>query len=260
MPFNFILTQVDPDSRPSTMGPAFTGHFRITADTPRGLTPFQPNIPVNSALAPQQSANGTVNLTATKTETTTTTKTTTTNLSLSSNILDSATKPAPTPADKTAKKPTYNCSTCSVDCSTSRYHCTTNAQVDLCPICYLDGRFSSTNYSGDFVRIDKQEASVEHTWTDQETLLLLEGLEMYGEDWNKVSSHVGPSKTREECICKFLQLPIEEQYVDTTMEKGNSFGKFGRVPLSSSDNPVLSLVAYLAGNVDPKVAAGTLKF
>ena len=35
---------------------------------------------------------------------------------------------------------------------------------------------------------DKGAATVSREWTDQETLLLLEGLEMYKDDWNKVCS------------------------------------------------------------------------
>ena len=46
-------------------------------------------------------------------------------------------------------------------------------------------------------------------WTDNETLLLLEALEMYNDDWNKVSEHVG-TKTQDECILWFLQLPLED--------------------------------------------------
>lgn len=33
---------------------------------------------------------------------------------------------------------------------------------------------------------DKGAATLSREWTDQETLLLLEGLEMYKDDWNKV--------------------------------------------------------------------------
>ncbi|TKA62786.1 hypothetical protein B0A55_11912 [Friedmanniomyces simplex] len=40
--WGLVNYQVDPDTRPSNIGPPFTGHFRITADTPRGLQPFQP--------------------------------------------------------------------------------------------------------------------------------------------------------------------------------------------------------------------------
>ncbi|CAF1634493.1 unnamed protein product, partial [Adineta ricciae] len=50
-------------------------------------------------------------------------------------------------------------------------------------------------------------------WSDQEILLLLEGLEMYKDDWNKVCEHVG-TRTQDECILKFLQLPIEDPYLE----------------------------------------------
>ncbi len=50
-------------------------------------------------------------------------------------------------------------------------------------------------------------------WTDQETLLLLEALEMYKDDWNKVCEHVG-SRTQDECILHFLRLPIEDPYLE----------------------------------------------
>ena len=48
-------------------------------------------------------------------------------------------------------------------------------------------------------------------WTDQEALLLLEGIEMYDDDWSKVSEHAG-SRTAQQYICKFLELPIEDPY------------------------------------------------
>jgi hypothetical protein len=50
-------------------------------------------------------------------------------------------------------------------------------------------------------------------WTEQETLLLLEGLELYKDDWNKVCEHVG-TRTQEECILNFLKLPIEDSYFE----------------------------------------------
>ena len=56
-------------------------------------------------------------------------------------------------------------------------------------------------------------ASVTRTWTEQETLLLLEALEMYKDDWNKVCEHVG-SRTQDECILHFLRLPIEDPYLE----------------------------------------------
>lgn len=68
---------------------------------------------------------------------------------------------------------------------------------------------------GDIVRVlqDKGAATRSREWTDQETLLLLEGLEMYKDDWNKVSEHVG-SRTQDECILHFLRLPIEDPFLE----------------------------------------------
>src|SRR5699024_5827469 len=37
----------------------------------------------------------------------------------------------------------------------------------------------------------KATANLSREWTEQETLLLLEGLELYKDDWNKVCEHIG---------------------------------------------------------------------
>lgn len=50
-------------------------------------------------------------------------------------------------------------------------------------------------------------------WTDQETLLLLEALELHGDNWQEVADHV-VTKTRAQCLAHFLQLPIEERFLD----------------------------------------------
>lgn len=66
---------------------------------------------------------------------------------------------------------------------------------------------------------NKSAASLTRDWTEQETLLLLEGLEMYKDDWNKVCEHVS-SRTQDECILHFLRLPIEDPYLEDP-EAGN---------------------------------------
>ena len=58
-------------------------------------------------------------------------------------------------------------------------------------------------------------------WTDEETLLLLEAMEMYKDDWNKVSDHVG-TRTQDECILHFLRLPIEDPYLEDEGHLGKS--------------------------------------
>ena len=129
----------------------------------------------------------------------------------------------------------------------------------MCINCYHEGRFPANLHSGDFIKLDdsitgaggvKREKS---DWTDQEILLLLEGIEIYDEDWDQIAVHVG-TRSREACVLKFLQLPIEEPYVDETTQKALSSGN-GVAPFSQADNPVLSVVAFLAGVVDTKIAA-----
>ncbi|XP_030829488.1 SWI/SNF complex subunit SMARCC2 isoform X3 [Strongylocentrotus purpuratus] len=94
-------------------------------------------------------------------------------------------------------------------------------------------------------------------WTDQETLLLLEALEMYKDDWNKVSEHVG-SRTQDECILQFLRLPIEDPYLH---DGPSALGPlaYQPIPFSQSGNPLMSTVAFLASAVDPRVASAAAK-
>ncbi|KAK2704314.1 hypothetical protein QYM36_016644 [Artemia franciscana] len=97
-------------------------------------------------------------------------------------------------------------------------------------------------------------------WTEQETLLLLEGLELYKDDWNKVCEHVG-TRTQEECILNFLKLPIEDSYFEDPELGGGISGPLGLqpIPFSQSGNPIMSTVAFLASVVDPRVASAAAK-
>ena len=112
-------------------------------------------------------------------------------------------------------------------------------------------------YSGDFVKIAANAApSPNDDWLDQEILLLLEGVEMYDDDWSKVEEHVG-TRSAQQCIRKFLELPIEDPYLNTEGSMGPL--RFGRIPFEQADNPVMSVVAFLAGVVGPSVAAEAAK-
>lgn len=99
-------------------------------------------------------------------------------------------------------------------------------------------------------------------WTHQETLLLLEALEMYKDDWNQVADHVG-TRTQDECILHFIQLPIQDPYLEET-DNGVANSILGPlayqpIPFSQSGNPVMSTVAFLASVVDPRIAASAAK-
>ncbi|XP_063674934.1 SWI/SNF complex subunit SMARCC1-like isoform X4 [Bolinopsis microptera] len=108
-------------------------------------------------------------------------------------------------------------------------------------------------------------------WTDQETLLLLEALDMYRDDWNNVAEHVG-TRTQDECIMHFLKLPIEDPFLEpqtgkildnssppASIDAATGPLNYQPIPFSQTGNPVMSTVAFLASVVDPRVAASAAK-
>jgi len=103
-------------------------------------------------------------------------------------------------------------------------------------------------------------ATASRDWSQQETLQLLEALELYKDDWNKVCEHVG-SRTQDECILHFLRLPIEDPYLEDHESGGGALGPlaYQPIPFSSSGNPIMSTVAFLASVVDPRVASSAAK-
>jgi len=114
-------------------------------------------------------------------------------------------------------------------------------------------------HSGDFLKMD--EAQFKHAqdeeWTEQETLALFEGIELYEDDWHKIAEHVG-TRTRDQCILHFLEFPIEDPLNGAKMSKLGPL-QYQRMSFSQADNPVLSVVAYLASIVSPNVAAAAAK-
>lgn len=159
-----------------------------------------------------------------------------------------------------------HCFSCGIDCTKLRFHyakstaTSANASVpdtkyDLCPNCFLQGRMPSSHNASDFVKLeDKSHSHVpdkDTPWSDSELVLLLEGLENFDENWEQIASHVG-TRTREECVMKFLRLEIEDKFIDDTPDLRSGSG---RDPISQSENPVLSVVAFLAQMAEPSVAA-----
>jgi len=101
---------------------------------------------------------------------------------------------------------------------------------------------------------------VSRDWTESETLALLEAIELYKDDWHKVCEHVG-SRTQDECILHFLQLPIEDPYLieDDAPATASDNDQYQPIPFSKSANPIMSTIAFLASAVDPSVAASAAK-
>ncbi|KDQ16737.1 hypothetical protein BOTBODRAFT_129640, partial [Botryobasidium botryosum FD-172 SS1] len=261
--WGLINYQVDPDTRPAALGPPFTGHFRVIVDTPRGLQPLHPGssssrpsglshsaaAPSGAPKPPSLELRQSIYQTSMKTSQPL-------SPSAASQLISQA---GPTSKDQFAV--TYACDTCGVDCTPVRYHSLKSKNYELCPSCYLDGRFSSKMFSGDFVKLTSasvfkhgEGAAGADDWSDAETLLLLEGIEMYDDDWALISEHVG-TRSREQCIAHFLQLPIEDEYISAPSEGELGPLQYARLPFDRTDNPVMSVVAFLASAVGPGVAA-----
>ncbi|KAI0078381.1 SWIRM-domain-containing protein [Panus rudis PR-1116 ss-1] len=276
--WGLINYQIDPETRPATLAPPFTGHYRVILDTPRGLQSLHPGTRPNqhpTASSGTSGANG-ANANAQPKPASTPTPA---SLELRNSIYQTTAKASrqvqPSEASSLANgastatnasgRPSgelkYQCDTCGVDCTPVRYHSLKVKDFELCPPCYLDGRFPSTMFSGDFVKLTQSPSNginhgTDSDWSDQEILLLLEGVEMYDDDWSAIEEHVG-SRTAQQCIRKFLELPIEDPYIASEGDMGPI--KYARVPFEQADNPVMSVVAFLAGVVGPGVAAEAAK-
>ena len=213
---------------------------------------------------------------------------------------------APSAAWQQQRKVKYFCSAMPwVDCTAARYHCTRVPDVDLSPAAFADGRFPPGCSAKDFVRIDGggpaplpgAEAAAASAasdaaapidpgtrpaapttasagdWTDAETLALLEGIELFGEDWAEVAAHVG-SRSAFACVRRFLALPLADEFLAELEAPARARGvlvkdaKAGEekraeegeddeeeIPFADAGNPVMAQVAFLSHMVGPRVAA-----
>ncbi|KZV81840.1 SWIRM-domain-containing protein, partial [Exidia glandulosa HHB12029] len=254
--WGLINYQVDPDTRPAALAPPFTGHFRVVLDTPRGLTSVPPVHPGSKPQAPPPSSAAAAQLPASLELRQSLYQTS----AKSSKPLSSSEADALVGSASGAGGKSYACDTCGADCSRVRYH-SLKAKMEICASCYADGRFPSSMFSGDFVKLSHADPSFlssttsDGDWTDAETLLLLEGVEMFDDDWNRVAEHVG-SRNAQACVRRFVQLPIEDAFVSReSVGLGGGLTYGGRLPFEKADNPVMSVVAFLAGAVGPAVAS-----
>eukprot|EP01103_Thecamoeba_quadrilineata_P001682 TRINITY_DN1152_c0_g1_i2.p1 TRINITY_DN1152_c0_g1~~TRINITY_DN1152_c0_g1_i2.p1 ORF type:complete len:489 (-),score=90.79 TRINITY_DN1152_c0_g1_i2:88-1554(-) len=192
------------------------------------------------------------------------------NLSLRRNVYPSV--PSSTPDQDVYKTNIIVCNNCKKDCTRLRYHADVSEKRktpyamlrptsnDLCPKCFADGHFPEEFFAADFSKVESVQDYFPEAWTDQETLLLLEGLEKFGEDWEQVAEHVG-TKNAEQCVTQFLRLPIEDPYLEDQITKMASTRldpaliQRQDLPFCESANPIMSMVAFLASAVNPSVAA-----
>ncbi|XP_036864837.1 SWI/SNF complex subunit SMARCC2 isoform X5 [Manis javanica] len=219
--WGLINYQVDAESRPTPMGPPPTSHFHVLADTPSGLVPLQPKTPQGRQVdADTKAGRKGKELDDLVPET----------AKGKPELQTSASQQMLSFPDKGKEKP-----------------------ADMQNFGLRTDMYTKKNVPSK----SKAAASATREWTEQETLLLLEALEMYKDDWNKVSEHVG-SRTQDECILHFLRLPIEDPYLEDSEASLGPLA-YQPIPFSQSGNPVMSTVAFLASVVDPRVASAAAK-
>uniref|UniRef100_A0A0D3HS01 SWIRM domain-containing protein n=1 Tax=Oryza barthii TaxID=65489 RepID=A0A0D3HS01_9ORYZ len=162
------------------------------------------------------------------------------------------------------------CSFCAQPLPSLHYESQKEADIALCSDCFHDARFVTGHSSLDFQRVDGKKDGLDNdgdSWTDQETFLLLEGIDKYKENWNAVAEHVG-TKSKIQCLHHFLRLPVEDGLLENIKVPEASFsskvqnngslpqsGEAGDLPFINTANPVMSLIAFLASSLGPRVAA-----
>ncbi|CAK9436777.1 uncharacterized protein LODBEIA_P12990 [Lodderomyces beijingensis] len=256
--WGLINYQIDPKTKSVIVGPQYTGHFQITLDAPEGLTPYIPENATVSYKSEQSlklegsdvggAAGGAADGAAATASATPNEEKMNgkekpdendplqLNVEVKRNVYETGEKRLDFKANNSVH---YACSICGKDTTEVRYHnlkiksytynpnSTINNASILCAICYDQGLFPSNFSCSDFVELRNSESA--HEWTEQEVLLLLEGIEMFAtheapsaasgninvntnNQWNKISEHVA-TKSKEECLKKFIQLPIEDRFL-----------------------------------------------
>jgi SWI/SNF related-matrix-associated actin-dependent regulator of chromatin subfamily C len=128
----------------------------------------------------------------------------------------------------------------------------------LCRSCFVQGKYPLDQSSGHFVveRFEEQEDEEDQLkeqdgWDEKEEDLLKEGLRLYEDNWEKISEHVS-TRTHDECILHYLELPIKDPFKDIEIEK---LGLLQYDTIQHKENPIMAAVAFLASAVKPQVAA-----
>lgn len=248
--WGLINYQVDPRSKPSLMGPSFTGHFQVILDTPQGL---KPNVPSKSVKTEASDDSADLNREDSEVYRA--------NLSLRKSAYDSTNDfNALQSSDKTSNQieRAYICHTCGIDTVVVRYHNLRSRDANLCSDCFQNGHFGSNFKGTDFIKLEKNVQLIRNTkWSDQEIVLLLEGLEMFQDQWVKIAEHIGGSKSIEQCIEKYLILPIEDKDIQDVMHK-NTVSKSSILTSTSGevtklvDISIKSLVESLVESLNTK--------
>ncbi|TBT98069.1 SWIRM domain-containing protein, partial [Hamiltosporidium magnivora] len=140
---------------------------------------------------------------------------------------------------------------CGGDLNECCYYCD-KLNIFICGVCYDKGIYPMGCVSDMFIKYSKSIITCER-WSLKEELLLLEGIEKYEDDWNRVSEYVG-TKSMEQCVLHFLKMPISDDIIYKNIEMCKD------VSISTSTNPIMSVIAFICSCVHPSVASEASKW
>ncbi|CAM0946393.1 unnamed protein product [Alopecurus aequalis] len=177
---------------------------------------------------------------------------------------ESATSLSSLPAGATVSRKL--CIGCRSVCGSAYFTCE-KADISICCRCYVRANYRPGLTPADFKKVEISE-DAKSDWTDKETLHLLEAVLHYGENWKKISEHVG-SRSEKDCVARLIRLPFGEQFMgskeqnlqfetddDVTDESSAEISKRLRLtPLADASNPIMAQVAFLSAIVGSGVAA-----
>ncbi|XP_022777098.1 SWI/SNF complex subunit SWI3B-like isoform X2 [Durio zibethinus] len=140
------------------------------------------------------------------------------------------------------------CGACKSLCTIACFVCD-KYDSTLCARCYVRGNFRVGLSNADFRRVEiSDEAKAD--WSEKETLLLLEALMHYGDDWKKVAQHVG-GRTDKDCVARFIKLPFGEEFLGDPYSKETESvfetnKRMHLTPLADASNPIMAQAAFLS--------------
>lgn len=232
--WGLINYQIDADARPTPMGPPPTSHFHVLSDTPSGLQPINPPKTIQPS-----AAKALFDMDKVKKE--------------KEGEVANVGVPVGIPiAGPPIIPPMIPNASNAIPIALQPI----KAEAVIEPGAHFGLRMDQYGKRPIAMR-NRTAASMAREWTEQETLLLLEGLEIYRDDWNKICEHVG-TRTQDECILHFLRLPIEDPYLEDDCGFLGPLA-YQPIPFSKSGNPIMSTVAFVASIVDPRIAASAAK-
>ncbi|KAJ6232227.1 hypothetical protein M0813_05148 [Anaeramoeba flamelloides] len=101
-------------------------------------------------------------------------------------------------------------------------------------------------------------------WSPQEELYLLEGIELFGDNWDAVAYHV-KTKEKDECVFKFVDMEMElnSKHYSQKLPTNYYSPKHLRdrrislefIPFLNQKNPILNLFVFLHNNITPNLSS-----